>query len=61
MDAILQLCPPQKKNKKTMKELNSYTWKTEEGVGRQHLGMDRLGVCQVPEGNGEQKNRGNWL
>ena len=28
--------------------------KTEEEVGRQHQGMDRLGVRQVPEGNGEQ-------
>ena len=32
-------------------------WKTkqiEEGVGRQHQGMDRPGVRQVPEGSGEQ-------
>ena len=27
---------------------------TEEEVGRQHQGMDRPGVCQVLEGNGEQ-------
>ena len=27
---------------------------TEEEVGRQHKGMDRPGVRQVPEGNGEQ-------
>ena len=27
---------------------------TEEEVGRQHQGMDRPGVCQVPEGSGEQ-------
>ena len=27
---------------------------TEEEVGRQHQGMDRRGVCQVPEGSGEQ-------
>ena len=26
---------------------------TEEGVGRQHQGMDRPGVCRVPEGSGE--------
>ena len=38
-------------------------WKGEEGkadkgrVGRQHQGMDRPGVRQVPEGNGEQ---GKW-
>ena len=30
------------------------TWQTEEEVGRQHQGMDRPGVCQVPEGGGEQ-------
>ena len=27
---------------------------TEEEVGRQHLGIDKPGVCQVPEGSGEQ-------
>ena len=27
---------------------------TKEEVGRQHQGMDRPGVCQVPEGSGEQ-------
>ena len=27
---------------------------TEEEVGRQHKGMDRPGVCQIPEGSGEQ-------
>ena len=27
---------------------------TEEEVGRQHQGMDRSGVLQVPEGSGEQ-------
>ena len=30
------------------------TRQTEEEVGRQHQGMDRPGVCQVPEGNGDQ-------
>ena len=29
-------------------------WQTEEEVGRQHQGMDRPGVRQVPEGSGEQ-------
>ena len=29
---------------------------TEEDVGRQHQGMDRLGVCQIPDGSGEQGN-----
>ena len=30
-------------------------FQTEEEVGRQHLGMDRPGVRQVPEGSGEQR------
>ena len=30
------------------------TRRTKEEVGRQHQGMDRLGVRQVPEGSGEQ-------
>ena len=30
------------------------TRQTEEEVGRQHQGMDRPGVQQVPEGSGEQ-------
>ena len=30
------------------------TRQTEEGVGRQHQGMDSPGVRQVPEGSGEQ-------
>ena len=29
---------------------------TEEEVGRQHQGMDRPGVRQVPEGSGERGN-----
>ena len=33
------------------------TRQTEEEVGRQHQGMDRSGVRQVPEGSGEQ---GKW-
>ena len=38
------------------------TRQTEEEVGRQHQGPDRPGVCQVPEGCGEQGNNGgNWL
>ena len=31
------------------------TRQTEEEVGRQYQGMDRYGVRQVPEGNGEQR------
>ena len=30
---------------------------TAEEMGRQHQGMDRPGVCEVPEG---RKNRGKW-
>ena len=37
------------------------TRRREEEVRRQHQGMDRPGVLQVPEGSGEQKNGGNWL
>ena len=33
------------------------TRQTEEKVGRQHQGMDRPGVRQVPEGSGEQKKK----
>ena len=30
------------------------TRQTEEEVVRRHQGMDRPGVCQVPDGSGEQ-------
>ena len=39
-------------------ERGKKTRQTEEEVGRQHQGMDRLGVCQVPEGSGEQGKMG---
>ena len=35
-------------------EMEKKTRQTEEEVGRQHKGMDRPGVRQVPEGSGEQ-------
>ena len=35
-------------------ETGKETRQTEEEVGRQHQGMDRPGVRQVPEGSGEQ-------
>ena len=35
-------------------EREKKTRQTEEEVGRQHQGMDRPVVCQVPEGSGEQ-------
>ena len=36
-------------------ERGKKTGQTEEEVGRQHQGMDRPGVRQVPEGSGEQR------
>ena len=38
-------------------ERGKKTKQTGEEVGRQHQGMDRPGVCEVPEG---RKNRGKW-
>ena len=38
-------------------ERGKKTRQTEDEVGRQHLGMNRPGVRQVPEGSGEQ---GKW-
>ena len=35
-------------------ETGEKTRQTEDEVGRQHQGMDRPGVRQVPEGSGEQ-------
>ena len=35
-------------------EKRKKTRQAEEEVGRQHQGMDRSGVRQVPEGSGEQ-------
>ena len=37
-------------------EREKKTRQTEEEVGRQHQGMDRPGVCQSPDGGGEQGN-----
>ena len=36
-------------------ERGKKTMETEEEMGRHHEGMDRPGVCQVPEGSGEQR------
>ena len=36
------------------RERGKKTRQTQEEVGRQHQGMDRPGVRQVPEGSGEQ-------
>ena len=35
-------------------ERGKKTRRTKEEVGRQHQGMDRPGIRQVPEGSGEQ-------
>ena len=37
------------------RERGKKTRQTEEEVGRQHQEMNRPGVCQVPEGGGEQR------
>ena len=44
-------------------ERGKKTRQTEEEVGRQHQGMDRPGVRQVPEGSAEQgkMERKKWL
>ena len=34
--------------------MGKQTKQTEEEMGRQHQGMDKPGVRQVPEGSGEQ-------
>ena len=39
----------------THSERKKKTRQTEKEVGRQHQGIDRLGVRQVPEGSGEQR------
>ena len=38
----------------TVSERGKKKRQTEEEVGRQHQGMDRPGVCHVPEGSGEE-------
>ena len=40
-------------------DMGKKTRQTEEEVGRQHQGMDRPGVGQVPEGSGVE-NREKW-
>ena len=39
------------------RERKRETTQAEQGVGRQHQGMDRPGVRQVPEGSGKQKKK----
>ena len=42
-------------------ERGKKTRQIEEEVGRQHQGMDRLGVQQVPEGSEEQQKNGEII
>ena len=42
-------------------ERGKKTRRTKEEVGRQHQGMDRLGVQQVPEGSEEQQKNGEII
>ena len=43
-------------------ERGKKTRQAEEEVGRQHLGIDKPGVCQAPKGEwGTEKNGENWL
>ena len=52
MSPVHQVCP---KHLARHSERRKKTRQTEEEVGRQHEGMDRPGVRQVPEGSGEQE------
>ena len=56
--AVVWSCPPFIRSGQNHLARNSErgkkTRQTEKEVGRQHQGMDRLGVRQVPEGGGEQ-------
>ena len=42
------------------RERGKKTRRTEEDVGRQHQGMDKPGVRQVPEGSWKKKLEGSW-
>ena len=42
-------------------ERGKKTRQIEKEMGRQHQGMVRPGIRQVPEGSGERKNGENWL
>ena len=56
--AVVWSCPPFIRSGQNHlarhSEKRRKTRQTEEEVGRQHRGMDRPGVCQLPEGSGEQ-------
>ena len=58
---VVWLCPPFTRSGQNHlakhSERRKKTRQTEIEVGRQHQGMDRPGVCQVPEGSG---NREKW-
>ena len=58
--AVLRTCLPFNRSGQNHfarhSERGKKTRQTEEGVGKQYQGTDRPGVCQVPEGSGEQRN-----
>ena len=59
--AVIWTCPPFLRSGQNhlarQSEKGKKRRQTEEEVGRQHQGMDRPGVRQVPEGSGKQ---GKW-
>ena len=59
MPAVVWTCLPfvrsGQNNLARHSERGKKTKQTEEEVGRQHQGMDRPGVCRVPEGSGEHR------
>ena len=72
MSPVQQVCP---NHLARHSERERMTKQTEEEVRRQHQGIDRPGVCQIPQGSRElrkieetgcevicgEKNGGNWL
>ena len=51
---MLQVFRSDQKHLARHSERGKKTKQTEEEVGRQHQGMEKPGVRQVPEGSGEQ-------
>ena len=59
--SCLQFIRPGQNHLAKYSERGKKTRQTEEEVGRQHQGMDRPGVRQVPEGSGEQGKMGETV
>ena len=53
--SLLTYCRSGKSHLARHREKGKKTNQTEEEVGRQHQGMGKPGVCQVPEGSGDQR------